>query len=146
MNTPSQVQFFLVKFSEVAQQIAELLTKHRQSVEEAPLPDWEQYLAASDAGQCWVAIAVKDGQLVGYSTYVTGKDINHRDRVTADNTAFFVLPDNPGVGLRLLKSAHELLLKLGANEVNYVMGDIRSAKILKRMKPTKTYTVYSFHG
>lgn len=145
MKNGIQAQYFVVKFNEVADKIAVLLAKHRQSVEETPKPDWKQYMAASDAGQCWAAIAVCEGELVGYSVYITGADINHKNKIVADNTAFFVLPDFPGVGLKLLKSAHELLLKLGINEINYTLGDVRSAKILKRMKPAKTYTVYSFN-
>jgi GNAT superfamily N-acetyltransferase len=145
MKDISQLQFFLVKFDEVAEKVAFLLSKHRQSVEETPKPDWKQYLAASEAGQCLAAIAVDDNKLVGYSVYIAGDDINHKGKVTAENTAFFVLPEYPGAGLKLLKSANELLLKLGAKEINYTLGDIRSAKILKRMKPSKTYTVYSFH-
>lgn len=145
MKKNIQPQYFLVQFNEVAEKIAELLPLHRRSVEEPPKPDWMQYMAASDLGQCWAAIAVNDGKLIGYSVYLTGNDINQKGKTTADNTAFFVLPDYPGVGLKLLKSAHELLLKLGINEINYTLGDVRSAKILKRMKPSKTYTVYSFH-
>lgn len=140
------MNYLIVRFSEVAEKIAELLPLHKDAVYGAAKLDWAQYLSASDAGQCWAVIAVKDKNLVGYAVYVTGRNMNHRDIITADNTGFFVKPEYRGIGLTLIKSAHQFLKKMGAHEINYCLADKRVEKLISRLKPSKTFRVYSFDG
>lgn len=138
-------EYAIVRFGEVAEKIAECLPLHKDAVYGAAKLDWQQYLAASDAGVCWAAIAVNDSKLVGYSVYLTGRNMNHRDITYADNTGFFVRPEYSGIGVRLLKEAHKMLYRLGVNEISYALADERVEKLIKRLKPQQTFRMYSFH-
>lgn len=141
-----KIQFLLVKFNEVAERIAELLPYHKDAVYGPAKLDWEQYLAASDANQCFAVVAMDGDKLVGYSVYMIGRNVNHRDLICADNTGFFCLPKYVGLGCKLIKESHRLIKLIGVHEFNYILRDERVEKLIKRMKPSQTFTVYSFNG
>lgn len=128
------IQFDLVPFHEVGEEIARYVPLHYEDVKDYGLPnvDWDYFLYASAQGKCW-AITVRDEKLVGYSVFFIESNTNHKHIKEAVNAGLYVDKKYRGrTALTLLKKSDEFLKKLNVDVINYTLKDERIGRLLAR--------------
>lgn len=141
--------FDFVPFHEVAGDIAKNLDRHYDDVDfkddyGRPDLDWDSYLNLSLAGLCKVVAVRKEGELIAYSVFCSGKNMNHKTKTEASNCGIWIKKEYRGRLINtLLKKSDEYLKELGIMEVNYILNDDRIGKLLKRVKYQARHIVWS---
>lgn len=127
-----------VPLHDVAGEIAKNLDKHYEDADsrddygKANI-DWDNYFALSRDGKCRVVTARKDGEMVGYSIFIIGTNINHKHIIEALNTGLFIQKGYRGkIVSEFLRKTDEYLNELGVMRVNYALSDDRLGALLKR--------------
>ncbi len=142
------MRMIFTPFHEVAEYIAPNVAEHHANMLDkddygTPNPDWEYYIALSQAGHCYCVSAVKDGKLIGYAGYTVANNPRYKHILQASSEAIYIEPEHRGVGLDMLRMADKELKALGVQEINYVWSDDRLAKILTKMGYKPKYQVWS---
>lgn len=124
----------------------EMLPRHAEDAaygEKANL-DWDYYLEASIAGQCYASTVRDNGKLVGYSVYFLSTQTNHKHIIEASNSVLFIEKKYRGRAFfKLLDVAEEALKKMGAHEINYLLKNPQLGKLLARRGYKPDHTLWS---
>lgn len=130
-----------VPFHMAARDIALVVDDHEEEGYGKPSLDWQAYLEASRQGACWATVAYDGDELVGYSVFFIDRNVNHKNRLEASNSGFYVIPKHRGrIIFKIMKAAHEFVKSLGVAETHYLLADDRVGKLLQKIgfKPTST--------
>lgn len=138
--------YSIVPFHEVAAEVARRIPEFYKGMNETydkPDVDWEYYLEASHAGQCFAVIAT-EGRIVGIAVYFVTNNAHHKATIEANNSLLYVEPAyRASVGINLIRKSGELLKAMGVHEINFLNKDKRIAKILSRLGYEPEYTSWS---
>jgi hypothetical protein len=127
-----------VPFEDVGEEIARNLEAHYNDADSRddygrPDLDWPAYITLSREGKCGAVIARNDGELIAYSVFIIGMNINHKQIAEALNTGFFIAEKWRGkITNEFLRKSDEYLKEIGVDRINYVLSDDRLGQLLKR--------------
>jgi GNAT superfamily N-acetyltransferase len=112
------------KLSEIRDEAMPLLLRHWQEIAlnqaTTPLdPDWKTYKLLEDAGALHVTTLRDHGELIGYVSFVISPNLHYRTVVVAVDDIFWLAPEHRKglLGRRLLKAAHEAVIRAGATKI-----------------------------
>lgn len=138
-----------VSFNDVAEAIAKNLDAHyadadfREDYGKANL-DWENYFSLSAAGKCKVITVEDNGELIAYSGFVIGRNINHKEIIEAVNSGFFIKEKYRGkIAKELIKKTKEYLHGYGVTRISYQLTDERLGRLLRREGFEAKYKIWS---
>ncbi len=135
----------------MASDIAPLITLHHKEVESQKIPlvpDYNTYMELEQQGLFHGFTARRDGRLVGYATFITIRDLHHRNTKIAMSDMIYVLPSERGawLGSKILMFAERVLKDSGVNVMivnTKIEHDFKS--ILTRIGYEPTEVQYSKH-
>lgn len=114
--------------------------------DDVPLkPDYDFYRSIEKAGKLFVLIAEENGEVVGYSVFVTVRHPHYQTLVFANNDILFVRKDkrNSSVGLRLIEASEKKAKEKGCNKITWhIKPNHDFSSIVKRRGYIHEDTIY----
>lgn len=112
------------KFSLVKNEMLPLLERHWGEVEESkeafPFEiDVELYGKMEEMGFLSLTTARKDGNIVGYFSYLVFPSLHHKRVRMAEGDAFYVDKAHRGIARQLLRHAEGNVIKMGVNAITH---------------------------
>jgi GNAT superfamily N-acetyltransferase len=103
----------------------------------------ELYLQLESLGRLLSYTLRKDNKVVGYSTYITGKHLQHKELLQARQDALYVKPEYRSHGLAFIRYCERQLRSVG---VSFIFRSSTTKKdwssVLKRMDYVEVETIY----
>jgi hypothetical protein len=143
------MMFEILPFRSVAEDIKEMVEQHYEDANELanhePLNvDWDYYLEASDANQCFVFVCKDGEEIAGYSIFTINNDANFKDTIEATNCGLYVKKKYRGrASVELMKISDETMRLMGVNKISYAVKSDKVGSFLERNGYKQEYKIWS---
>lgn len=135
------VTFQAERWADIPNELDALFGAHWQEVahfrDKIPLaPDWNRFFALEEAGRLALVTARKDGELIGYASFLIGHALHYRHLMEARNHLLYIAPEHRTglVGYKLLRESVRMLREAGIEHITVGVKPERDySRLLKRL-------------
>lgn len=132
------ITYTLYPVNEVLELLKRYEEKHYRDIKDKSMypsisMNWDIYEELGKDGLCFAVIAKDNDNIVGYSAYTLGANLNANNKVLASNVAMYIEKEYRGrLVVEFIDKCDKMLLEKDVKQVLHSHSDVRIGKLLEK--------------